>query len=99
MSDEEMTVRSMSNDDNDAKQKCNTCQPIVNGLLTFVNYIVHKSTDPNFVDVIGYYFDLEQVNDSKSLVCGAASLSLEKLDRYDIIQLFVVLVSCGCGFV
>ena len=55
----------MSDDDNDAQQKCTTCQPIVNGLLPFVISIMHISTDPKLVDIIGRYFDLGQVKDRK----------------------------------
>ena len=81
MSNEDVFVHSMSDDDNDAQQKCTTCQSIVNGLLTFVISIMHNSTDPKLVDVIGRYFDLEQVKDSKSLLCDAASLSFKR--RHD----------------
>ena len=78
MSNEDVSVHSMSDDDNDAQQKCTTCQPIVNGLLTFVIFVMHNSTDPKLVDVNGRYFDLEQVKDSKSLFCDAASLSFKR---------------------
>ena len=64
MSDEEVYINSMIDEDNDAQQKCTTCQPIVNGLLTFVIYIMHNSSDPKLVDVICCYYDLEQVKDS-----------------------------------
>ena len=53
MSNEDVSVHSMSDDDNDAKQKFTTCQPIVNRLLTFVISIMHNSTDPKLVDIIG----------------------------------------------
>ena len=74
MSDEEVSGHCMSDD---AQQKCTTCQPIVNGLLTFVISIMHNSTDPKLVDVIGCYCDLEQVKDIKSLLCDA-SLSFKR---------------------
>ena len=79
MSKEDVSVHSMSDDDNDAQQMCTTCQQIVNGLITFVFSIMHNSTDPTLVDVIGCYFDLEQVKDSKSLLCDAASLSFMRV--------------------
>ena len=44
----------------------NQCQPIVNGLLTYLIYMMNNSTDPKLVEVTGRYFDLGQVKDSKS---------------------------------
>ena len=39
----------------------NQCQLIVNGLLTYVIYMINNSTDPKLVKVTGRYFDLGQV--------------------------------------
>ena len=60
----------------------NQCQPIVNGLLTYLISMMNNSTDPKLVEVTGRYFDLGQVKDSKSLLCDVAHVPFKK--RQDI---------------
>ena len=56
----------------------NPCQPIVNALLTFTISILHNSTDPKLVDIIGRYFDIEQVKDAKMMLCDAGNIQYKK---------------------
>ena len=50
--DDNVSNDDIINEDNDnipaTQDGFNTCQPIVNGLLTFVISILHNSTDPNW---------------------------------------------------
>ena len=56
----------------------NQCQPIVNGLLTYLIYMMNNSTDPKLVEVTGRYLDLGQVKYSKSLLCDVAHVPFQK---------------------
>ena len=43
-------------------------------IVTFVMSMIRNSTDPKLVDLMGRYFDLQQVIDAKSILCDAAKL-------------------------
>ena len=66
-----------NNGDGDRRDEDN-CPMIVNALLTFVMSIIRNSTDPKLVDLMGRYFDLQQVTDAKSILCDAAKLQFRR---------------------
>ena len=66
-----------NNGDSDRRDEDN-CPIIVNALLTFVMSIIRNSTDPKLVDLMGRYFDLQQVTDAKSILCDAAELQFRR---------------------
>ena len=60
----------------------NECPTIVNGMLTFVMSIMRNSTNPKMVEIMGRYFDHQQVKDAKSLLCDISKTPYRK--RQDI---------------
>ena len=78
--DNNMTI----NNDTDEMQpspsgtNINQCQPIVNGLLTYLISMMNNSTDSKLVEVTGRYFDLGQVKHSKSLLCDVEQVPVKK---------------------
>ena len=51
---------------------------IVNASLTFVMSIIKNSTDLKLVDLMGRCFDLQQVTNTKSILCDAAKLQFKR---------------------
>ena len=63
-----------SNNDTDD----NSCQPIVSALLTFVISLIHNSSDPKLIELIGRYFDFQQVKDAKHVLCDAGNEAFKR---------------------
>ena len=73
----------INNNDNDE----NECPTIVNGMLTFVMSIMRNSMNPKMVEIMGRYFDHQQVKDAKSLLCDISKTPFRKRqDSENIIE-------------